>query len=310
MWVLDYRKVVELGRSFYGSIHNLSCFSDEYITSRINMLLDPNNVEPGRSFYESISNISSLSDEYVNRRISMLNPRKAEFMRSFYGIIPNISYLSDEYIAWRINMYINPNPTSEETLFFKTLRQLSDIKIKPFDLIHLCAAVLNDLFSVSSTLSHIRKLLIKYEIVLCDAAENIVERATLEAVKPIIESGLLRDVIAAFDCLFPSFERFFGLAYKEAFIICDGDLQQGAFRLLETDYKLLLPVNIEICGFVESSDVIHSWAVPSFGIKIDACPGRISRFSITTIRPGIFYGQCFELCGVGHAFMPICVQVF
>jgi len=80
-------------------------------------------------------------------------------------------------------------------------------------------------------------------------------------------------------------------------------------RLLQTDKFLYLPVNTHIRLLVTAADVLHSWAVPSFGIKIDACPGRLSQVSLFIKRIGIFYGQCSEICGVNHGFMPISVQV-
>lgn len=81
------------------------------------------------------------------------------------------------------------------------------------------------------------------------------------------------------------------------------------FRLLQTDHMLYLPVNTHIRLLVTSADVLHSWAVPSFGIKIDACPGRLSQVSLFLKRTGMFFGQCSEICGVNHGFMPITVQV-
>ncbi len=79
-------------------------------------------------------------------------------------------------------------------------------------------------------------------------------------------------------------------------------------RLLETPHKLLLPINTHIRLLITSADVLHSWAVPSFGIKLDACPGRLSQASLFIKRPGFFYGQCSEICGVNHAFMPISIR--
>lgn len=81
------------------------------------------------------------------------------------------------------------------------------------------------------------------------------------------------------------------------------------FRLLQTDRILYLPVNTHIRLLVTAADVLHSWAVPSFGIKIDACPGRLSQVSLFIKRTGMFFGQCSEICGVNHGFMPISVQV-
>lgn len=80
-------------------------------------------------------------------------------------------------------------------------------------------------------------------------------------------------------------------------------------RLLETDTFVKLPVATHIRLLVTSSDVIHSWAIPSFGIKIDACPGRLSEVTLFVKRQGMFFGQCSEICGVNHGFMPIVVVV-
>lgn len=88
----------------------------------------------------------------------------------------------------------------------------------------------------------------------------------------------------------------------------DQDLEEtSAFRLLKTDNDVYLPIKTYLRVLVTSSDVIHSWAVPSLGIKIDACPGRLNQISIYIERIGQFFGQCSELCGLNHAFMPISV---
>lgn len=86
------------------------------------------------------------------------------------------------------------------------------------------------------------------------------------------------------------------------------DLELGSFRLLETENRVNLPINTHIRLLITSADVLHSWAVPSFGIKVDACPGRLSQTSLFIKRPGIYYGQCSEICGVNHAFMPIVIR--
>ena len=80
------------------------------------------------------------------------------------------------------------------------------------------------------------------------------------------------------------------------------------FRLLEVDNRLFVPTNTHIRVLVTSADVLHSWAVPSLGIKVDACPGRLNQVLLFVKREGVFYGQCSELCGVNHGFMPIVVQ--
>jgi heme/copper-type cytochrome/quinol oxidase subunit 2 len=87
------------------------------------------------------------------------------------------------------------------------------------------------------------------------------------------------------------------------------DLNLGAFRLLDTDEHLIVPSNTPIRFLITSSDVIHSWAIPALGIKMDACPGRLNQIGVEIYRPGLYFGQCSEICGVGHAFMPITLKV-
>jgi cytochrome c oxidase subunit 2 len=94
----------------------------------------------------------------------------------------------------------------------------------------------------------------------------------------------------------------------DSYMIAEDDLQPGLFRLLEVDNRVVLPVNTHIRVLVTAADVLHSWAVPSFGVKVDACPGRLNQTSMFIKRPGVFYGQCSEICGVNHGFMPIVVE--
>ena len=91
-------------------------------------------------------------------------------------------------------------------------------------------------------------------------------------------------------------------------MVSTNDLSKGTFRLLEVDNRVLLPTNTHIRVLVTAADVLHSWAIPSFGIKIDACPGRLSQGSLFIKREGVYYGQCSEICGVNHGFMPIVIK--
>ena len=81
----------------------------------------------------------------------------------------------------------------------------------------------------------------------------------------------------------------------------------GYFRLLETNKRVILPTNTHLRVLVSAVDVLHSWAVPSFGLKVDACPGRLNQVNLFVKRIGVFFGQCSEICGVNHGFMPIVV---
>ena len=80
---------------------------------------------------------------------------------------------------------------------------------------------------------------------------------------------------------------------------------KGFFRVLETNKRVVLPTNTHIRLLVSATDVLHSWTIPSFGLKIDACPGRLNQVNLFIKRFGVFFGQCSEICGVNHGFMPI-----
>lgn len=91
-------------------------------------------------------------------------------------------------------------------------------------------------------------------------------------------------------------------------IIPTENLELGEFRLLEVDQLLVIPRNTHISFSVTSTDVLHSWSIPSLGIKIDACPGRLNEVSVIVYRNSVYYGQCSEICGVLHGFMPIVIR--
>nr|WDE81083.1 cytochrome oxidase subunit 2 [Setophaga tigrina] len=94
----------------------------------------------------------------------------------------------------------------------------------------------------------------------------------------------------------------------DSYMIPTADLPLGHFRLLEVDHRVIVPMNSTIRVIVTADDVLHSWAVPSLGVKTDAIPGRLNQTSFLASRPGVFYGQCSEICGANHSFMPIVVE--
>nr|AAZ05553.1 cytochrome oxidase subunit II [Cyamus ovalis] len=94
-----------------------------------------------------------------------------------------------------------------------------------------------------------------------------------------------------------------------SYMLPSEDLKSSDARLLETDNSLVVPVNSKVRVITTSADVIHSWAVPSLGVKADAVPGRLNQIMFSTTRTGLFYGQCSEICGANHSFMPIKMEV-
>nr|YP_009685884.1 cytochrome c oxidase subunit II [Aphyosemion cyanostictum]QDV92521.1 cytochrome c oxidase subunit II [Aphyosemion cyanostictum] len=94
----------------------------------------------------------------------------------------------------------------------------------------------------------------------------------------------------------------------DSYMVPTQDLSPGQFRLLETDHRMVVPVESPIRVLVSADDVLHSWAVPSLGVKMDAVPGRLNQTAFIISRPGVFFGQCSEICGANHSFMPIVVE--
>lgn len=94
----------------------------------------------------------------------------------------------------------------------------------------------------------------------------------------------------------------------DSYMIPEEDLELGQLRLLEVDNRVLLPIGSHVRAVVTAADVIHSWAIPSLGIKCDGIPGRLNQIGIFIKREGVYYGQCSEICGVNHGFMPIVIE--
>nr|YP_009512689.1 cytochrome c oxidase subunit II [Microhyla taraiensis]AXJ93407.1 cytochrome c oxidase subunit II [Microhyla taraiensis] len=94
----------------------------------------------------------------------------------------------------------------------------------------------------------------------------------------------------------------------DSYMIPTKDLTPGQFRLLEVDNRMVTPIGMATRAIITAEDVLHSWAVPSLGVKTDAIPGRLNQASFLISRPGVYYGQCSEICGANHSFMPIVVE--
>nr|APC60883.1 cytochrome c oxidase subunit II [Santamartamys rufodorsalis] len=95
----------------------------------------------------------------------------------------------------------------------------------------------------------------------------------------------------------------------DSYMVPTMDLKPGELRLLEVDNRVVLPMEMPVRMLISSEDVLHSWAIPSLGLKTDAIPGRLNQTILTSTRPGLFYGQCSEICGSNHSFMPIVVEM-
>lgn len=103
------------------------------------------------------------------------------------------------------------------------------------------------------------------------------------------------------------YSDFLGIEF-DSYIIPQNEISLDTFRLLDVDNRVILPINNQIRILVSATDVLHSWAVPSLGVKIDASPGRLNQTNFFINRPGLFFGQCSEICGANHSFIPIVIE--
>nr|AAX20056.1 cytochrome oxidase subunit II [Ceratitis venusta] len=94
----------------------------------------------------------------------------------------------------------------------------------------------------------------------------------------------------------------------DSYMIPTNELTVDGFRLLDVDNRIVLPMNSQIRILITAADVIHSWTIPSLGVKVDGTPGRLNQTNFLMNRPGLFYGQCSEICGANHSFMPIVIE--
>lgn len=95
----------------------------------------------------------------------------------------------------------------------------------------------------------------------------------------------------------------------DSYILPTSELNVGEYRLLEVDNRIVVPIQLEVRILITAADVIHAWTIPSLGVKVDAVPGRLNQLGFTVTRPGVFYGQCSEICGANHSFIPIAIEV-
>lgn len=94
----------------------------------------------------------------------------------------------------------------------------------------------------------------------------------------------------------------------DSYIVPIQEIEDNSFRLLDVDNRIILPINNQIRILVSAADVLHSWTIPNLGVKVDATPGRLNQTNFLINRPGLFYGQCSEICGANHRFMPIVIE--
>ncbi len=232
----------------------------------------------------------------------------------------NINSLSycDAPEAWQLGIQDPATPIAEGMIFFHSYLVIFLIFIGIFVFYMLYQAIVNfdeKNHSVTKIFTHSSLLEILWTIIPAIALLLIAipSFALLYSLDEIIDPSVTLKVVGHqwyWSYEYSDYATLEGgdtLSF-DSYMIPTSDLTLGAFRLLEVDNRVVLPTNTHIRVLVTAADVLHSWAIPSFGIKVDATPGRLSQVSLFIKREGTYYGQCSEICGVNHGFMPIVVR--
>ena len=224
-----------------------------------------------------------------------------------------ISLLANEPVDWQIGFQKSASKTMDDIVWFHDYMLLPVITaITVFVLFLIAYACIRFRASrnpEASTTSHNTVIEVIWTLVPC--------LILIVLAVPSFKVLYSQDEIPKADVTIKAigYQWYWGYEYPDENIIFDSymieekDLKEGQPRLLAVDNEVYVPVNKVVKVMITANDVLHAWALPSFGVKRDAVPGRINETWFRADRTGTFYGQCSELCGIKHAFMPITVNV-
>ena len=235
-----------------------------------------------------------------------------KFVYSLIFILPN-SVIANEPVDWQLGFQKSASKSMSDIVWFHDYMLLPIITaITVFVLFLLAYACIRFRASknpVASTTSHNTTIEVIWTLVPC--------LILIVMAVPSFKVLYSQDEIPKADVTIKAigYQWYWGYEYPDenivfdSYMIEDKDLKQGQPRLLAVDNEVVVPVNKVVKVMITANDVLHAWALPSFGVKRDAVPGRINETWFKADRTGTFYGQCSELCGIKHAFMPITVNV-
>ena len=235
-----------------------------------------------------------------------------KFVFSLLFILPS-SVIANEPVDWQLGFQKSASKTMSDIVWFHDYMLLPIITaITVFVLFLLAYACIRFRASknpVASTTSHNTTIEVIWTLVPC--------LILIVMAVPSFKVLYSQDEIPKADVTIKAigYQWYWGYEYPDenivfdSYMIEDKDLKEGQPRLLAVDNEVVVPVNKVVKVMITANDVLHAWALPSFGVKRDAVPGRINETWFKADRTGTFYGQCSELCGIKHAFMPITVNV-
>ena len=235
-----------------------------------------------------------------------------KFVYSLLFILPSLA-IANEPVDWQLGFQKSASKTMSDIVWFHDYMLLPIITAITvfvlFLLAYACVRFRASKNPVASTTSHNTTIEVIWTLVPC--------LILIVMAVPSFKVLYSQDEIPKADVTIKAigYQWYWGYEYPDenivfdSYMIEDKDLKQGQPRLLAVDNEVVVPVNKVVKVMITANDVLHAWALPSFGVKRDAVPGRINETWFKADRTGTFYGQCSELCGIKHAFMPITVNV-
>jgi cytochrome c oxidase subunit 2 len=215
--------------------------------------------------------------------------------------------------AWQIGFQDPATPSAEGMSFFYNSMSLYliIIAVSVFWMLYICIFKFNSsVNSFSSNFTHSSFLEIIWTVIptISLLVLSTPSFTLLYSLEELTESVLTLKIIGHQWYWSYEYSDYGSTSIKfDSYMLSLSDLYLGAFRLLEVDNRVYLPINTYIRLLISAADVLHCWTIPAFGLKVDACPGRLSQAFLFLNREGTYYGQCSEICGVNHGFMPIVV---
>ena len=235
-----------------------------------------------------------------------------KFVYSLLFILPN-SLLANEPRDWQLGFQSSASKSMSDIVWFHDYMLLPIITAITafvlFLLLYVCIRYRASRNKIASTTSHNTMIEVIWTLVPC--------LILIVMAVPSFKVLYSQDEIPKADVTIKAigYQWYWGYEYPDeniifdSYMIEDKDLKENQPRLLSVDNEVVVPVDKVVKVMITANDVLHAWALPSFGVKRDAVPGRINETWFKADRTGTFYGQCSELCGIKHAFMPITVNV-
>ena len=235
-----------------------------------------------------------------------------KFVYSLLFILPN-SLLANEPRDWQLGFQSSASKSMSDIVWFHDYMLLPIITAITafvlFLLLYVCIRFRASRNKIASTTSHNTMIEVIWTLVPC--------LILIVMAVPSFKVLYSQDEIPKADVTIKAigYQWYWGYEYPDeniifdSYMIEDKDLKENQPRLLSVDNEVVVPVDKVVKVMITANDVLHAWALPSFGVKRDAVPGRINETWFKADRTGTFYGQCSELCGIKHAFMPITVNV-